>query len=270
MVAAAEPEEEQQIVAAADVEMSSPEEKKKEKAVQQGRRGRREMRRIECATSRQVTFSKRRSGLLKKAFELGVLCDAEVGLLVFSPRGRLYEYASTADLQKTIDRYLNHTKGAPANEKALESAGVQMCRSEATALQQKIDAIEGYQRKLMGEGLESCSTHELQELEQQLEKSLSCIRQKKQKKMLDQILELREKEEKLLMENSSLREKYHALPLLELATRTVEAAHARSPGATIGGGEEAPEDNDDERRRRQKDVEDVETELVIGRPGTHI
>lgn len=78
-------------------------------------------------------------------------------------------------------------------------------------------------------------------------------------------------EEKLLMENSSLREKYHALPLLELATRTVEAAHARSPGATIGGGEEAPDDNDDERRRwRQKDVEDVETELVIGRPGTHI
>lgn len=97
MVAAAEPEAEQQIVAGADVEMSSPEEKKKEKAVQQGRRGRREMRRIECATSRQVTFSKRRSGLLKKAFELGVLCDAEVGLLVFSPRGRLYEYASTAE-----------------------------------------------------------------------------------------------------------------------------------------------------------------------------
>jgi hypothetical protein len=62
-----------------------------------GRRGRREMRRIEDATSRQVTFSKRRSGLMKKAFELGVLCDAEVALVVFSPRGRLYEYASAAE-----------------------------------------------------------------------------------------------------------------------------------------------------------------------------
>uniref|UniRef100_M8AMY5 MADS-box transcription factor 56 n=1 Tax=Aegilops tauschii TaxID=37682 RepID=M8AMY5_AEGTA len=55
------------------------------------------MRRIEDAPSRQVTFSKRRSGLLKKAFELGVLCDAEVALIVFSPRGRLYEYASAPD-----------------------------------------------------------------------------------------------------------------------------------------------------------------------------
>jgi len=58
-------------------------------------RGKTEVRRIENATSRQVTFSKRRSGLLKKAFELSVLCDAEVGLMVFSPRGKLYEFASS-------------------------------------------------------------------------------------------------------------------------------------------------------------------------------
>ncbi|KAE8810278.1 MADS-box transcription factor TaAGL22 [Hordeum vulgare] len=59
------------------------------------RRGRVELRRIEDRTSRQVRFSKRRSGLFKKAFELSVLCDAEVALLVFSPAGRLYEYASS-------------------------------------------------------------------------------------------------------------------------------------------------------------------------------
>lgn len=53
------------------------------------------MKRIENATSRQVTFSKRRNGLLKKAFELSVLCDAEVALIIFSPRGKLYEFAST-------------------------------------------------------------------------------------------------------------------------------------------------------------------------------
>ena len=52
------------------------------------------MRRIENATSRQVTFSKRRNGLLKKAFELSVLCDAEVAIIIFSPRGKLYEFAS--------------------------------------------------------------------------------------------------------------------------------------------------------------------------------
>ena len=58
-------------------------------------RGKTQMKRIENATSRQVTFSKRRNGLLKKAFELSVLCDAEVALIIFSPRGKLYEFSSS-------------------------------------------------------------------------------------------------------------------------------------------------------------------------------
>ncbi|KAK3437248.1 hypothetical protein EUGRSUZ_C01942, partial [Eucalyptus grandis] len=58
-------------------------------------RGKTQMKRIENDTSRQVTFSKRRNGLLKKAFELSVLCDAEVALIIFSPRGKLYEFLSS-------------------------------------------------------------------------------------------------------------------------------------------------------------------------------
>lgn len=58
-------------------------------------RGKIEMKRIENATNRQVTFSKRRNGLLKKAYELAVLCDVEVALIIFSPSGKLYEYASS-------------------------------------------------------------------------------------------------------------------------------------------------------------------------------
>ncbi|KAJ1282635.1 hypothetical protein BS78_03G066900, partial [Paspalum vaginatum] len=68
------------------------------------RRGRVELRRIEDRVSRQVRFSKRRSGLFKKAFELSLLCDAEVALLVFSPAGKLYEYASTS-IEDTYNRY---------------------------------------------------------------------------------------------------------------------------------------------------------------------
>ncbi|KAL3647406.1 MADS-box protein agl42 [Castilleja foliolosa] len=58
-------------------------------------RGKVEMKRIENASSRQVTFSKRRNGLLKKAYELSVLCDAEVALIIFSQKGRLYEFSSS-------------------------------------------------------------------------------------------------------------------------------------------------------------------------------
>jgi hypothetical protein len=58
-------------------------------------RERREIRRIESAAARQVTFSKRRRGLFKKAEELGVLCDADVALVVFSSTGKLSQFASS-------------------------------------------------------------------------------------------------------------------------------------------------------------------------------
>ena len=59
-------------------------------------RGRVQLKRIENKISRQVTFSKRRTGLLKKAHEISVLCDAEVALIVFSTKGKLFEYSTDA------------------------------------------------------------------------------------------------------------------------------------------------------------------------------
>ncbi|GLT93695.1 hypothetical protein SLE2022_114740 [Rubroshorea leprosula] len=59
-------------------------------------RGKIAIRRIDNSTSRQVTFSKRRNGLLKKAKELAILCDAEVGVMIFSSTGKLYDFASTS------------------------------------------------------------------------------------------------------------------------------------------------------------------------------
>ena len=58
-------------------------------------RGKIVIRRIDNSTSRQVTFSKRRKGLIKKAKELAILCDAEVGVVIFSSTGKLYEFANT-------------------------------------------------------------------------------------------------------------------------------------------------------------------------------
>ncbi|KAK2989198.1 hypothetical protein RJ640_007099 [Escallonia rubra] len=47
----------------------------------------------------KVTFSKRRAGLLKKAKELAVLCHAEVGVIIFSSTGKLYEFTSSRSVQ---------------------------------------------------------------------------------------------------------------------------------------------------------------------------
>ncbi|XP_042437734.1 MADS-box transcription factor 51-like isoform X1 [Zingiber officinale] len=84
-----------------------------------GRRGKVELRRIEDRTSRQIRFSKRRSGLFKKAYELAVLCDAEVALVVFSPAGKLYEFSS-------ISRWVCIVVHHPIDERSTQSAHIHM------------------------------------------------------------------------------------------------------------------------------------------------
>lgn len=54
------------------------------------------MKRIESTTNRQVTYSKRRNGLIKKAYELSVLCDIDIALVMFSPSGRLSQFSGKA------------------------------------------------------------------------------------------------------------------------------------------------------------------------------
>ena len=61
-----------------------------------------EMKKIEDKSSRQVTFSKRRCGLMKKARELSVLCDVDVALLVFSNHGRLYDLFSASSSSSSL------------------------------------------------------------------------------------------------------------------------------------------------------------------------
>ncbi|KAI9079304.1 hypothetical protein K1719_038789 [Acacia pycnantha] len=57
------------------------------------------IKKVENLAARQVAFSKRRKGLFKKAMELSTLCDAEIALFVFSPSGKLFDYASTSTRQ---------------------------------------------------------------------------------------------------------------------------------------------------------------------------
>ena len=52
----------------------------------------------------QVTFKKRRNGLIKKAYELSVLCNCEIALVIFNEKGQLYQYGSTG-VPATLLRY---------------------------------------------------------------------------------------------------------------------------------------------------------------------
>lgn len=58
-------------------------------------------------TTFQVTFAKRKSGLMKKAYELSVLCECEIALIIFNNNNKLYQYASS-DMDTILLRYTQY------------------------------------------------------------------------------------------------------------------------------------------------------------------
>ncbi|KAG2672481.1 hypothetical protein I3760_13G043700 [Carya illinoinensis] len=68
-----------------------------------------EIKELADESKKQVTFSKRRAGLFKKAGELCVLCGAEVAIIVFSPHNNVFCFGHP-DVETVLDRYLtgNH------------------------------------------------------------------------------------------------------------------------------------------------------------------
>nr|GEW49015.1 MADS-box transcription factor 6 [Tanacetum cinerariifolium] len=156
-------------------------------------RGRVELKRIENKINRQVTFSKRRNGLLKKAYELSVLCDAEVGLIIFSSRDKLYEFGSVG-VMKTLERYQRCCFNPQDNNNERET---QSWYQEVSKLKAKFESLQRTQRHLLGEDLGPLSVKELHNLEKQLEGALTQARQRKTQILVEQMEELRCKEREL-------------------------------------------------------------------------
>nr|AFD36428.1 AG-like MADS box transcription factor [Canna indica] len=168
-------------------------------------RGKIEIKRIENTTNRQVTFCKRRNGLLKKAYELSVLCDAEIALIVFSSRGRLYEYANNS-VRATIDRYKKACSDTTGTG-ILSEANAQYYQQESTKLRQQINNLQGTNRNLMGESLGSMGLRDLKQLENRLEKGINKIRTKKNELLYAEIEYMQRREMELQNDNIYMRNK---------------------------------------------------------------
>uniref|UniRef100_A0A3B4USZ1 Myocyte enhancer factor 2d n=1 Tax=Seriola dumerili TaxID=41447 RepID=A0A3B4USZ1_SERDU len=81
-----------------------------EKIRDEGRRRERERRRDERSLDMSgVTFTKRKFGLMKKAYELSVLCDCEIALIIFNHSNKLFQYAST-DMDKVLLKYTEYNE----------------------------------------------------------------------------------------------------------------------------------------------------------------
>ncbi|XP_024840156.1 myocyte-specific enhancer factor 2D isoform X5 [Bos taurus] len=82
-----------------------------------------QIQRITDERNRQVTFTKRKFGLMKKAYELSVLCDCEIALIIFNHSNKLFQYAST-DMDKVLLKYTeyNEPHESRTNADIIESA----------------------------------------------------------------------------------------------------------------------------------------------------
>ncbi|KAI8564702.1 hypothetical protein RHMOL_Rhmol03G0202200 [Rhododendron molle] len=160
-------------------------------------RGKVVLERIENKINRQVTFSKRRSGLMKKAYELSVLCDAEVALIISSSRGKFSEFGSTS-ISQTIERYRQYCYAAQVNNAPGHEP--ECSRQELTRLEATYESLLHTQRHLLGEDLGKLDVDDLQNLEKQLDRALSKAREKKTNMLMKQMEALRE------MENSWIKE----------------------------------------------------------------
>ncbi|KAF7085933.1 hypothetical protein CFC21_089299 [Triticum aestivum] len=172
-------------------------------------RERREIKRIESAAARQVTFSKRRRGLFKKAEELSVLCDADVALIVFSSTGKLSQFASSS-MNEIIDKYSTHSKNlGKTDQPALD---LNLEHSKYANLNDQLAEASLRLRQMRGEELEGLSVDELQQLEKNLETGLHRVLQTKDQQFLEQINELHRKSSQLAEENMKLRNQVGQIP----------------------------------------------------------
>ncbi|KAM7507787.1 hypothetical protein LguiA_018240 [Lonicera macranthoides] len=201
-------------------------------------RGKIEVKRIENNTSRQVTFSKRRAGLLKKTHELSVLCDAQIGLIIFSTKGKLFEYTtqpfrmsmmicavpsssnsslSSSELQLTnlvaLLTFIFHASPklgmGQIIERYLKTTGTCISAQRDNQMinikmRKETLNLQLSLQRYKGEDLSSAQFEELDLLEQQVERSLAKVRARKFQVLQQQLDNLQRTEKLLEKENQDM------------------------------------------------------------------
>ncbi|CAL0321551.1 unnamed protein product [Lupinus luteus] len=176
-------------------------------------RGKIEIKKIENLNSRQVTFSKRRNGLMKKARELSVLCDAEVAVIIFSSTGKLYEFSNTS-MEHTLSRY-SRGLDLECGEQSGDEPPTMVIEPDSNLLKDEITKLRSTYLRMIGKELDGLSLKELQHLENQLTEGILAVKDKKEQVLLEQVRRSRLQEEKAMLENESLRKQ-----LLEMENST--------------------------------------------------
>ncbi|XP_059593756.1 agamous-like MADS-box protein AGL29 [Vitis vinifera] len=110
-----------------------------------------EMKLISASDARQVTFSKRRSGLFKKASELATLCDSETAVIAFSPGGKAFSFGHPS-VEAVINRYDGQSQALDAGDQSVQTDNLRELIQRYNALldQLEVEKKRGEAIKRMG------------------------------------------------------------------------------------------------------------------------
>nr|QWX93769.1 MADS-box protein 30 [Cunninghamia lanceolata] len=135
-------------------------------------RGKIEIKKIENTTNRQVTFSKRRAGLFKKAKEISILCAADVAVIVFNSTGRLFDFASSS-MKRILERYRNASGGQAWNNE------YEQMLSQFRNLKKENEELQKEMSYVTGEDVETLAPNQLEYLEGNLVVAAKKVRDRK-------------------------------------------------------------------------------------------
>ncbi|KZV28337.1 floral homeotic protein PMADS 2 [Dorcoceras hygrometricum] len=143
-------------------------------------RGKIEIKRIENSSNRQVTYSKRRNGIIKKAKEIAVLCDSQVSVIIFSTSGKMHEFCSPAITLSDILEQYHKLSG-----KRLWDAKHEHLDNEINRIKKENDNMQIELRHLKGEDITTLNYKELMVLEEALTNGTSALKTKQRHLHLD-------------------------------------------------------------------------------------
>lgn len=160
-----------------------------------------QLKKIENTTARQVTFSKRRKGLFKKAQELSLLCDAEIALIVFSSNGKLFDFTNSRSMEQVLQQYHRQSENLELHQPCL---GLQL-ESRVALLRKEAEEKTHELRMMNGEELTGLSAEELGKLEEMLKAGQNRVQEIKNKRFFREITTLGKKKFRLMEENKKLK-----------------------------------------------------------------
>ncbi|AED97995.1 putative transcription factor MADS-MIKC family [Arabidopsis thaliana] len=188
-----------------------------------------EIKRIENKSSRQVTFCKRRNGLMEKARQLSILCESSVALIIISATGRLYSFSSGDSMAKILSRY--------ELEQADDLKTLDLEEKTLNYLSHK-ELLETIQCKIEEAKSDNVSIDCLKSLEEQLKTALSVTRARKTELMMELVKTHQEKEKLLREENQSLTNQLIKMGKMK---KSVEAEDARAMSPESSSDNKPPE-----------------------------